>query len=272
VSLFWHHPLCGLVVFVVGCCLGSFFNVCIYRIPLGLSVVTPRSRCAACGVPLKAFQNFPLLGWLRHRGWCACGLTKIDFRYFFVELFTALLLTLLWFSFPPPLFGLYGLLLSGLLIASLIDIDHYIIPDRFSLGGIILGLIASALFPWLHQTNSAWAGFLAGLLGAAVGGGLLFAISWLGRLAFKKDAMGLGDVKLLAAMGAFLGWQAPFFIIAVSSMIGSVVGLLFLWKGPVWYGSRLPFGPFLSLAAALWIFGGADWWARYWAALSGFHS
>ncbi len=264
----WHHPIWGLSIFLVGCCLGSFFNVCIYRIPLDTSIVLPRSRCSSCGIGLKPYQNLPLIGWWLYRGWCACGLTRIDTRYFLVELVTGGMFVGLWFHYQPLLFIIYATFLSGLLVVSVIDMDHFIIPDRFSVGGILVGFAASTLFPYLHHEESAWMGFRASFLGATIGGLILYSISLIGRKIFKKDAMGLGDVKLLAAVGAFLGWESTIYIIGLSSMIGSVIGIFLMLKGPIGYGNRLPFGPFLSLAAAVWIFGGADWTAHYLDSLS----
>ena len=260
-------PFVLVSLFALGACLGSFLNVCIYRIPLGVSIVRPPSSCAACGAPLKAWWNLPIFGWLFLRGRAACCGVAIDRRYPLVELAAALLLPALFWRSPWPVAAVDALFLYALLVASLIDIDHFLIPDRLTLGGIAAGLAASALVPALHGRATAWAGFNAGLGGAFLGGFLLWGVVVIGTKVLKKEAMGLGDVKLLAAIGAFLGWQAVLFVIAVSSILGSLFGLAMMARGGQVWGSRLPYGPFLSLAAALWVFGGGEaafraigWW------------
>ena len=273
-------PAVALVLaflFCVGACLGSFLNVCIYRIPLGVSVVTPRSACAACGAPIPAWHNLPIVSWLLLRGRSACCGTRIDARYVWIELASALLLPALFLheARPVALPLLHAVLLYGLLASSMIDIDHFLIPDRFTLGGIVAGVAAALACPALLGKVHRWDAFNASLLGAFVGGFLLWLVVKLGSKALKKEAMGLGDVKLLAAIGAFLGWEAVLFVVAVSSVIGSLFGAaMLLRKRQVW-GSRLPYGPFLSLAALLWIFGGSRialeamaWW-RHSAGLGG---
>ncbi len=219
-----HGPLLIMLgfFFVVGACLGSFLNVCIYRIPLGISVVTPHSSCAACGAPIPPRWNIPIVSWLWLRGRSGCCGTPIDARYFWIELGSGCLLAALFFFFRWPAATIYAVLFYGLTVASMIDIDHFLIPDRLSLGGIGAGLLASALWPPLHGKATAWTGFNEGLWGAFVGGFLLWVVVVIGSKLLQKEAMGLGDVKLLAAMGAFLGWEAVFFIVSVSSVIGSV--------------------------------------------------
>ena len=263
----------GISLFCIGACIGSFLNVCVYRIPLGLSVVRPRSACAACGAPIPARHNLPLFSWLWLRGRSACCQTFIDARYFWVELGSALLLPVLFLSLPWPAAAIDAVFLYGLLTASLIDIDHFLIPDRFTVGGVLAGLAASLLWPPLHRAAGPGAGFDAGLLGAFSGGFFLWLVVVLGSKALKKEAMGLGDVKLLAAIGAFLGWKAVLFVVAVSSTLGSLYGGWMLLRGRQVWGSRLPYGPFLALAALLWICGGAQgamramaWW-RHWVGL-----
>ena len=264
-------------LFCVGACLGSFLNVCIYRIPLGVSVVTPRSACAACGAPIPAWHNLPIASWLLLRGRSACCGTRIDARYLWIELFSALLLPALFLHEAQPVLlpVLHAVLLYGLLAASMIDIDHFLIPDRFTLGGIVAGVVAALACPALLGKATRWDAFNAALMGAFVGGFLLWLVLKGGSHLLKKEAMGLGDVKLLAAIGAFLGWESVLFVVAVSSCLGSVFGAaMLLQKRQVW-GSRLPYGPFLSLAALLWIFGGSRiaaeamaWW-RHSAGLGG---
>ena len=244
--------------FAVGGCIGSFLNVCVYRIPLGVSVVRPGSACAACGAPIPWYYNIPIFGWLLLRGRAACCGTRIDARYCQVELGSALLLPVLFLGLPWPFALIDALFLYGLLVSSLIDIDHFLIPDRFTLGGVLAGLAASTAYPPFHHEAKAWAGFNAGLLGAFCGGFLLWIVVVLGSKALRKEAMGLGDVKLLAAIGAFLGWEGVLFVVAVSSTLGSLGGGLMLLRGRQVWGTRLPYGPFLALAALLWILGGGE--------------
>ena len=256
-----------LFLFAVGGCIGSFLNVCVYRIPLGRSIVRPGSACAACGAPIPAKWNLPIVSWLWLRGRAGCCGVRIDARYFWVELFSALLLPALFLHYPPVTAAIYACFLYGLLVASQIDIDHFLIPDRFTVGGALLGLAASLAWPPLHGQATLRASFDAGLGGLFVGAFLLWLVVVIGSKALKKEAMGLGDVKLLAAIGAFLGWQAVLFVIGVSSFLGSFFGVAMLMRGRQSWGSRLPYGPFLALAALLWIFGGGEgavrlivWW------------
>jgi len=256
-----------LFLFAVGGCIGSFLNVCVYRIPLGRSIVHPGSACAACGAPIPAKWNLPMVSWLWLRGRAGCCGVPIDGRYFWIELFSALLLPALFLHYPAPIAAIYAFFLYGLLVASLIDIDHFLIPDRFTVGGAVIGLAASLIWPPLHGTATRGASFNAGLLGLFAGAFLLWLVVVIGSKALKKEAMGLGDVKLLGAIGAFLGWQAVLFVIGVSSLLGSVFGVAMLARGRQSWGSRLPYGPFLALAALLWIFGGGEaairaivWW------------
>jgi leader peptidase (prepilin peptidase)/N-methyltransferase len=266
----WIGLLSGVWVVLTGACVGSFLNVCIYRMPLGRSIIRPRSHCAACGTALPWKYNLPVLSWLILRGRAACCGTKIDVRYPLVESLTAAGCLALWWLYPAPLWIIYSIFFCGLVVATFVDIDHFIIPDEISLGGLVVGLVLSTVFPELQGVGSFWQGFLWSLAGAVLGGGTLYLISWIGSAILKKEAMGMGDVKLLAAMGAFLGWQSPFFIIAVSSVIGSVFGIFLLFRKRKAFGVRMPFGPYLALAGVLWLLGGREWMARYFIAISEF--
>lgn len=256
----WFH---WLAPFFVGACIGSFLNVCIYRWPLGRSVISPGSHCHACGAPIPWRHNLPIISWFWLRGRAACCGVRIDARYPLVEALTAILFAIVWNQWPPTLALPYLIGTAGLIIATFVDLDHYIIPDEVSLGGIVLGLLLSAFIPALHGADSWWEGLKASLLGTALGGGGLWAIAFLGSVIFRKEAMGMGDIKLLAAMGAFLGWTAVPFIIAVSSMLGAVIGSFLLIKKNKLWGVRLPFGPFLAAAALIWVLGGHRWMADY---------
>ncbi|NJK92877.1 MAG: prepilin peptidase [Blastochloris sp.] len=251
--------------FLFGACLGSFLNVCIYRMPLNRSVVAPRSRCAACGIPLPWQHNLPIPAWFLLRGRCSCQLTKLSFRYPLVEALTALLTVWIWNSHSPALALVYIVFSYALIVATFIDIDHFIIPDEISLGGCLAGLLASFLLPELQGTQFHFQALLNSLLGLLFGGGLLLGIAVIGTFLLRKDAMGMGDVKLIAAMGAFFGWQAPLFIIAVSSVAGSVIGIgmMIQQQKRLGFGLKMPFGPFLALAAILWMLGGKLWMENY---------
>jgi len=261
-----------------GASIGSFLNVCIYRIPLDLSVVKPRSHCPGCKQPIAWYQNIPVLSYLLLRGKCAkCGI-RISPRYILVEILVAVLFALAWLKFGsvagPRQFGLvpitefwlvpvYWLVVMGLVLGTFVDFEHMIIPDRVTLGGIACGLVASALVPELHGQTTVLHGLMKSVIGAATGWGLLWGVAMLGEFIFKKEAMGFGDVKLMGAIGAFFGWEAVLFTVMISSLVGSIVGVTLMLLGKKEMQSKLPYGPYLSLAALLWMYWGSSWWALY---------
>jgi len=346
----------AVVLFVFGCIVGSLLNVCIYRMPRGESIVSPGSHCPQCGYSIPWFLNIPLFTWVSLGGRCANCKTSISIRYFLVELLTGLLFLAVWLAHGEQSAALalvYCLFIAGLIVASFIDIEHFIIPDEITLGGMVAGFLCSAAFPIMHAASGPAAGLKASFIGIAVGGGLIYLILRLGKLLFgrqrfdldpdthviftedamvlpeqeipyedmfyratdavvlkaktvelidrgysnvavrltprtlrigedqfnpeeikwlevvtdeiviPREAMGLGDVKFMAAIGAFLGWQAVVFSLMASAMIGSAVGVtLILFKKHAW-SSRLPYGPYIALAALIWILGGnrlAAWW------------
>jgi leader peptidase (prepilin peptidase) / N-methyltransferase len=351
VDVIGYQFLFSAFAFVLGAVVGSFLNVCIYRLPLDLSVNEPRrSFCPACKNPIRWHHNLPLVSWLMLRGRCAnCG-SKITFRYFAVELITALLFLAVWRSFPWQIALAYWVFVSLIVVATFIDFEHFIIPDQITIGGTIAGLIASGVVPALMNTDSRLAALIRSALGAALGYVTLLIVLEAGKIAFGKkrvyftsptavtwtrqgddaelvvgeerslwsdhfaretdrlllecdeakidgrayqhvilefhynrvqvgseqmmlddvneitgivrelqiprEAMGRGDLKFLAAIGAFLGWRAVLFSVFAGSLIGSVVGLLTLILGKRVWSAKLPFGPYLAFGALTWMFFG----------------
>jgi len=237
-----------LWIFFLGACIGSFLNVCIYRIPAGLSIVSPSSRCPQCQTKIRWWQNIPIVSWLFLRGKCASCKAKISVRYLFVETLTGLLFLKIFTIFAlHPATLVFWVFAAVLVTLTFIDLDHQIIPDIISLPGIILGFATVSLTPltWSHS-----------LFGILLGGGSLWLIAIIYEFLTKNEGMGGGDIKLLAMIGAFLGWKAILPVIFISSCLGTLIGVpLMLRQG----GSgklAIPFGPFLSAAALIWLFWG----------------
>src|SRR5215510_11685114 len=209
-----------VVTLLFGAAIGSFLNVCIYRLPLHESIVFPASHCRACSAPLTWYDNLPLVSYLLRRGRCRfCG-ASFSFRYFLVELVTALLAIALVQRFGLTITTVgYFAFSAALVVITFIDLDHQIIPDVVSLPGAVAGLLFSLLSPL--PTLTLWTSFI----GALVGGGVLLAVALGYQLLTGREGMGGGDVKLLAMIGAFLGWRAIPFTIFAASFVGSVVGV-----------------------------------------------
>jgi leader peptidase (prepilin peptidase)/N-methyltransferase len=346
-----YRILFSALAFVLGAVVGSFLNVCIYRLPRDLSVNRPRrSFCPNCKTPIPWFQNIPLVSWLFLRGRCAnCGI-RISFRYFGVELLTALLFLLAWRIFPAHLAIAYWVFVSLVIAATFIDFEHFIIPDEITIGGTVAGIVASVLVPDLQGADTRLAALVRSVLAAGLGYVLLLFVLEAGKIAFGKkrirldgptpftwkrhgedadfvvgaerslwsehfaretdrlllkcddamidgnvhnkvileftyntvtiegqtlqldnvngisgtaielqiprEAMGRGDLKFLASIGAFLGSQAVLFSIFAGSLLGSVVGLVTLLVGKRVWSSKLPFGPYLAFGALTWMFYG----------------
>lgn len=242
-------------IFIFGSIVGSFLNVCIYRMPRGESIVLPPSRCPSCKKSIEWRDNIPFLSYILLKGKCRkCG-DKISPRYFIVELITAITFLVLYVNFGISFrFWIYSLVTFSLIIISFIDLEFQVIPDTISIGGIFLGIAFSIILPRLHYVSTWKASLLDSFLGVFVGGGLLYLTGILGKLAFKKDSMGGGDVKLLAMLGAFLGWKLAIFIFFLAPFFGAPVGIYskFIKKEDL-----IPYGPFISLASFfVMIFGG----------------
>jgi leader peptidase (prepilin peptidase) / N-methyltransferase len=350
----------SLVFFVIGCIVGSFLNVCIYRLPLEMSIVTPRSHCPHCKYSIPWYLNIPLVTWLALRGRCKnCG-APISSRYFIVELLSGLAFLGCWLKFGDavhplqsmPLALVCAVFLAGLIVATFIDFEHFIIPDEITIGGGIAGVAVSFLLPSLHGAHTLTVGMFRSLLGMIVGAGVIYIILRLGKLLFgrqrvqlpaetkivfsetavclpdkeipydelfyrqsdvialrartvelvdrgykdvtvrlspslleiggekmdpadvlhieavsteivlPREAMGLGDVKFMGAIGAFIGWQGVLFSLMVSSIIGSIIGVALILMRRCEWSSRMPYGPYIALASVIWIFGGKEFFFR----------
>ena len=344
---------------VLGAVVGSFLNACIHRMPRNISLSNPkRSFCPSCNKIIPWYENLPIVSWVALRGKCStCG-AGISPRYVFVEILTAVAFYFIWTRFGSPLAFAYWIFFALLIVATFIDIEHFIIPDEITWGGTAAGVIASLALPSLMGTTSHLMSGLFSLLGAALGFGLLWLVVEGGKLAFgrkkhafttaeefvwkrdgdradlrlgdeslaweeifsretdvlvldtegdskcgeqtfpqgplrftynrltvgelsfeldtldeirgrvravviPREAMGFGDVKFIACIGAFLGWQAVLFTLFASSIIGCVAGIAGIFIARDKSGARIPFGPFLALGAAIWVFGGneiMDWY------------
>lgn len=341
---------------LLGLLVGSFLNVVIHRMPLGQSVVRPPSHCPKCQYQIPIWLNLPIISWLYLRGRCAHCQAPISPRYLAVEALTGLAFFGTWLTWgrdhPGEAFALC-VLWSGLIAATGIDLEHYIIPDEITLGGIAVGFLLSGFIPILQGVSTSVAAVKSSAVGMVVGGGMIYGVVRLGKLLFgrlrvqlspstrivfhesglllpgenisygelfyrpgdavvchgsrvelstrsyldqqvrlellrkppllrigsqrlnaedepwmavvtdqvilPREAMGLGDVKLMAAMGAFLGWQATVFSLMGSALLGSVVGLTLIAVGKRQWQSRLPYGPFIAVAGAIWVMGGHRW-------------
>ncbi len=231
-----------LAIFITGTIIGSFLNVCIRRLPTGESVVYPPSHCPSCGARIRSRDNIPLLSYALLHGRCRSCAGAISMRYPTVEALTGAALVLLFhrFGFSPAL-AVYGAFVAALIVISFIDLDHQIIPDVISLPGIALGLVVSALGQGPPLLDS--------LVGVLVGGGILYAVA-AGYHAFTgREGMGGGDIKLLAMIGAFLGWRGVLVTLIVGSFTGAVVGTILIVARRTDSRIPIPFGPFLALGA-----------------------
>jgi leader peptidase (prepilin peptidase) / N-methyltransferase len=242
----------AIAAFLVGACIGSFLNVVIHRLPREESIVSPRSRCPGCGRAIRVWENIPVASFIVLGGKCAgCG-GSISWRYPAVELLTATGFTAIFLLDGPGIALLRDLLFFSLLVPIVfIDIDHRIIPDELSLGGLAAGLLFSFL------PGGDWKG---SAIGALLGGGILYATAILYEKVRGMEGMGGGDVKLLAMIGAFLGWRGALATVFLGSFLGAVGGIIAMRKGGEGLKTAIPFGPYLCVAALLSRYLGRWFW------------
>jgi leader peptidase (prepilin peptidase)/N-methyltransferase len=242
----WH-----IISIIFGALIGSFLNVCILRLPQEESIITPGSHCPQCKKPIKFYDNIPLVSYLLLRGRCRYCHSPISIQYPLVEGITALSSLILFLKFGPTLSYLfYFSFVSALIVITLIDLYHQIIPDVISLPGIGVGILASLFIPQITLLNS--------LIGILLGGGSLFLVATIYQWLFKREGMGGGDVKLLAMIGAFLGWKAVILTILLGSLLGSISGIIIMVSKGKDFKYAIPFGPFLSLGAVIALFYGEN--------------
>jgi leader peptidase (prepilin peptidase)/N-methyltransferase len=239
--------LINTYIFIIGLCIGSFLNVCIHRMPTGKSIVRPPSACPACGLLISWYDNIPLLSWIILRGRCRGCKAPISVRYPLVELMTGLFAVITALRYGHQWAALiYFVFILAMLVITFIDLDHRIIPDVISLPGIPIGFLASFVLPQITWLQS--------LIGIVIGGGILLFIAVGYQLLTGKEGMGGGDIKLLAMIGAFVGWQGVLFTIMASSLTGTIVGVIVMLRAGKGMKMAVPFGPFLAIGAILYLF------------------
>ncbi|MBI4846870.1 MAG: prepilin peptidase [Candidatus Omnitrophica bacterium] len=246
-----------IFIFVFGALIGSFLNVCIYRMPRDMSVNKPkRSFCPHCQKQVLWYDNIPFFSYMALGGKCRFCKKPISFRYFLVELITASLLIVLYYFFGLTVyFFVYGVLACALIVSTFIDFDFQIIPDEITLGGLVAGIILCTIFPQLHYTSSRIAALIQVFFGILAGGGSIYLIGKFGEFVFKKESMGGGDVKLMAMIGALMGWQFALLIFFLAPFFGAIVGITAkLTRG----AEVIPYGPYLSLATIIAILWGKE--------------
>ncbi len=249
-----------LAATLFGLMLGSFANVCVHRIPQGLSVVTPRSRCPACNASIAWYDNIPVLSWLILRGKCRhCG-APISIRYQILELAMGISWgALAWHFGPSPGLVVALVFVSLLWILTLIDLETFLLPDVLTLPGIVIGLLLNF---WVGDPVSS-------LIGAVAGYGFFWSVAKVFLLLTGREGMGYGDFKLLAMLGAFLGWQALPLIILLSSLTGAIIGSVFLLLSRKGIRAEIPFGPYLALAGVVTMLWGGDLMQWYFGLMQG---
>ncbi|MFH1984498.1 MAG: A24 family peptidase [Pseudomonadota bacterium] len=242
----------AILGFLFGACIGSFLNVCIYRLPGGRSLAWPPSHCPSCSHPIRFYDNVPIVSYLILMGKCRHCRGTISPRYPLVEAITGLAAAATVVRFGVTLPALvYFVFIAALIVVTFIDIDTQRIFDVITLPGILIGVLSAAILPKM--------GIVDALLGALVGGGSLYLVAWMYIAIKKQEGMGGGDIKLLAMIGAFLGWKGVIMTIFVGSVTGTVAGLLQMTIGRRLDGRlRIPFGPFLAIGAVTYLFYGDE--------------
>lgn len=259
----------AVFIFIIGLIVGSFLNVCIHRMPRAESIVFPPSGCPYCNNKIQWYDNIPLLSYILLKGHCRYCNVKIPLRYFIVELLTGLFFLFLFYHYgvsPTPVGGglafnmakaikffIYSVFSCFLFIAAFVDIKYRIIPDEISLGGVILGLILSFTFPQMHASGVHLTALTQALIGVFCGAGITYLTGVIGTIIFRKEAMGLGDVKLMGMIGAFLGWKLSILAFFIAPFFGAAYGIIVLLKKK---SHLIPYGPFLSLGALIALFYG----------------
>jgi leader peptidase (prepilin peptidase)/N-methyltransferase len=258
-----------LLFFLVGTCVGSFLNVCIYRLPRGISIVRPGSHCPQCGTPINWYDNIPIFSFLALGGKCRRCKGEISQRYMLVEGLTGILFALVAYKFRVlgeysyALVGAYLLLIGALMVSTFTDIELQIIPDAVTISGMAMAPLLSLLVPELHAKFSLLGreridSLIACGIGMGVGAGMLYVVGRLGKLVLQQEAMGGGDVKLMGMVGGFIGWQGTVMTFFLGAIIAAVVGVALLVRRRQ---RVIPFGPFLSVAAVAVMFYGDDIWS-----------
>lgn len=253
-----------IVIFIFGLIIGSFLNVCIYRIPRKLSIIKPSSRCPSCNMSIRAWDNIPIISYLLLGGKCRYCKTRISLRYPFVEFVNGLFYVCVVWKFGIGWHTLiYLVFISTIIIITFIDLDFQIIPDAITLPGILLGILGGSFLlpdPFLHHSML---GLKKSLLGASTGFILFYLIAFLGSIVFKKEALGGGDIKMMAMVGAVSGWKGVLSTTFLGSLAGTVIGIiLMLLKGNP-KDTKIPFGPFLAFGAIITIFFGQEIFSYY---------
>ncbi|MEO1520338.1 MAG: prepilin peptidase [Cyanobacteria bacterium J06633_2] len=248
----------SVLVFILGASIGSFLNVVVYRLPEGLSLLHPPSRCPRCEHQLKPYDNVPILGWLWLRGRCRYCRTAIAFRYPLVEVVTGLLFlgTFLVFDSPVTIVGMW-LFLSWLFALALIDLDTLTLPSPLTKSGLVLGVVVQSILGWIDgQLSGAIVYAFGSVIGIVVGIWLFDLITIFGSAIFGRTAMGGGDAKLAAMMGAWLGWKYLLLASFLACVLGAVAGGGAMVFGRLKRRQQMPFGPYLALGAAITVFFG----------------
>jgi leader peptidase (prepilin peptidase)/N-methyltransferase len=248
-----------LLAGAVGAIVGSFLNVCIHRLPLGTSIVWPSSACPHCKRRLAWFENIPIASYLALWGRCRTCKQPIAGRYPLVEALTALMFAAAWWYYGPGWLLVSRLVLgAALIVLFAIDLEHHLLPDAITLPGIVAG------FAFSFVTGPGW---LDSLIGIIAGGGSLYAIAWLYYTLRHEEGLGMGDVKMLAMIGAFLGWKLTLVTLMMASFAGALIGMLLIATSRGTLKYALPFGTFLALGTALAATVGQrvlDWYLRFW--------